>query len=63
MWKIGGAKAAAGASLEEVRAASQKAIDNCRSIGSGSAPALARGRASELPDRARHDGSRHRPSR
>ena len=38
MWKIGGAKAAAGASLEEVRAAAQKAIDNCRSIGVGLGP-------------------------
>ncbi len=38
MWKIGGAKAAAGASLEEVRAVAQKAIDNCRSIGVGLGP-------------------------
>ncbi|MGN7735967.1 dihydroxyacetone kinase subunit DhaK [Ensifer sp. 22564] len=38
MWKVGGAKAAAGASLEEVRAAAQKAIDNCRSIGVGLGP-------------------------
>lgn len=38
MWKIGGAKAATGASLEEVRAAAQKAIDNCRSIGVGLGP-------------------------
>ncbi|QQF01838.1 dihydroxyacetone kinase subunit DhaK [Sinorhizobium meliloti] len=38
MWKIGGAKAAAGASLEEVRAAAQKAINNCRSIGVGLGP-------------------------
>ncbi|MBS9719625.1 dihydroxyacetone kinase subunit DhaK [Tianweitania sp. BSSL-BM11] len=38
MWKIGGAKAASGASLEEVRAVSQKAIDNCRSIGVGLGP-------------------------
>ncbi|WP_152046532.1 dihydroxyacetone kinase subunit DhaK [Aureimonas psammosilenae] len=38
MWKIGGAKAAAGASLEEVRATAQKAIDNCRSIGIGLGP-------------------------
>lgn len=38
MWKIGGAKAASGASLEEVRATSQKAIDNCRSIGVGLGP-------------------------
>ncbi|MDX3924259.1 MAG: dihydroxyacetone kinase subunit DhaK [Shinella sp.] len=38
MWKIGGAKAATGASLEEVRASAQKAIDNCRSIGIGLGP-------------------------
>jgi len=35
MWKVGGAKAAMGASLDEVIAASQKAIDNTRSIGVG----------------------------
>nr|WP_319389305.1 dihydroxyacetone kinase subunit DhaK [uncultured Cohaesibacter sp.] len=38
MWKIGGAKAATGASLSEVIAAAQKAIDNCRSIGLGLGP-------------------------
>ncbi|KXF75784.1 dihydroxyacetone kinase [Paramesorhizobium deserti] len=38
MWKIGGARAASGASLEEVRATAQKAIDNCRSIGVGLGP-------------------------
>ncbi|SFC85656.1 dihydroxyacetone kinase subunit DhaK [Tropicimonas isoalkanivorans] len=38
MWKIGGAKAATGASLEEVIAAAQKAIDNCRSVGVGLGP-------------------------
>ncbi len=38
MWKVGGAKAATGASLDEVIAASQKAIDNTRSIGIGLAP-------------------------
>ena len=38
MWKVGGAKAAQGASLEEVRATAQKAIDNCRSIGVGLGP-------------------------
>lgn len=38
MWRIGGAKAASGASLEEVRATAQKAIDNCRSIGVGLGP-------------------------
>ena len=35
MWKVGGAKAALGGSLDEVIAASQKAIDNTRSIGIG----------------------------
>lgn len=35
MWKVGGAKAAAGGSLDEVIAAAQKAIDNTRSIGVG----------------------------
>lgn len=38
MWKVGGAKAATGASAEEVRAAAQKAIDNCRSVGVGLGP-------------------------
>ncbi|MEM7567187.1 MAG: dihydroxyacetone kinase subunit DhaK, partial [Pseudomonadota bacterium] len=38
MWKVGGAKAAAGASAEEVRATAQKAIDACRSVGVGLAP-------------------------
>ena len=38
MWKIGGAKAATGASAEEVRAAAQGAIDACRSVGVGLAP-------------------------
>ncbi|MFK0164074.1 dihydroxyacetone kinase subunit DhaK [Rhizobium sp. NPDC090279] len=38
MWKVGGAKAATGASLEEVRVAAQKAIDNCRSVGIGLGP-------------------------
>lgn len=38
MWKIGGAKAATGANLQDVIAAAQKAIDNCRSIGVGLAP-------------------------
>lgn len=38
MWKIGGAKAASGASLPEVIGAAQKAIDNCRSIGVGLGP-------------------------
>jgi dihydroxyacetone kinase-like protein len=38
MWKAGGAKAALGGSLDEVIAAAQKAIDNCRSIGIGLTP-------------------------
>ena len=38
MWKIGGARAAAGGSLEEVRAAAQGAIDACRSVGVGLGP-------------------------
>jgi len=38
MWKVGGAKAAQGASLDEVIAAAQKAIDNTRSIGVGLTP-------------------------
>lgn len=38
MWKIGGAKAAQGASLDEVIATAQKAIDNTRSVGIGLTP-------------------------
>lgn len=38
MWKAGGAKAAKGASLEEVIAAAQKAIDHTRSVGIGLTP-------------------------
>ena len=38
MWKVGGAKAAMGASLDEVIAAAQKAIDNTRSVGIGLSP-------------------------
>ena len=38
MWKVGGAKAAAGGSLDEVIAAAQKAIDNTRSVGIGITP-------------------------
>lgn len=38
MWKIGGAKAASGAGLDEVIAAAQKAIDNTRSVGIGLTP-------------------------
>ena len=35
MWKVGGARAAEGAELDEVVAAAQKAIDSTRSIGIG----------------------------
>lgn len=35
MWKVGGAKASLGGSLDEVIAASQKAMDNTRSVGIG----------------------------
>ena len=38
MWKVGGAKAAMGASLDEVITVAQKAIDNTRSMGIGLAP-------------------------
>mgnify|MGYP004607510779 FL=1 len=38
MWKVGGAKAATGASLDEVVAAAQKAIDQTRSVGIGLSP-------------------------
>lgn len=38
MWKIGGAKATLGGTLDEVIAAAQKAIDNTRSIGIGLTP-------------------------
>jgi dihydroxyacetone kinase-like protein len=38
MWKVGGAKAALGGSLDEVIAAAQKAIDHTRSIGVGLTP-------------------------
>lgn len=38
MWKCGGAKAAQGASLDEVIATAQKAIDSCRSVGIGLTP-------------------------
>lgn len=38
MWKVGGAKAATGASLDEVVAAAQKAIDQTRSVGVGLSP-------------------------
>lgn len=38
MWKVGGAKANMGASLDEVIAAAQKAIDNTRSVGVGLGP-------------------------
>jgi len=38
MWKVGGAKAALGGSLDEVIAIAQRAIDNTRSIGVGLTP-------------------------
>jgi dihydroxyacetone kinase-like protein len=38
MWKIGGAKATKGATLDEVIAAAQKAIDNTKSVGIGITP-------------------------
>lgn len=38
MWKVGGAMAATGASLNEVIRVSQKAIDNTRSVGVGLTP-------------------------
>lgn len=38
MWKVGGAKAAMGGSLDEVISAAQKAIDNTRSMGVGLSP-------------------------
>ena len=38
MWKVGGAKSAAGGSLDEVIAAAQKAIGHCRSVGIGLTP-------------------------
>lgn len=38
MWKVGGAKAAQGGSLDEVIEVSQRAIDNTRSVGIGLSP-------------------------
>ncbi len=38
MWKLAGAKAATGATLDEVIATAQKAIDNTRSVGIGTKP-------------------------
>lgn len=38
MWKVAGAKAASGASLDEVIAVAQKAVDCTRSVGIGIAP-------------------------
>ena len=40
MWKVGGAKAAMGGSLEEVLSVAQKAIDNTRSMGVGLSPCI-----------------------
>lgn len=38
MWKVGGAKANSGGTLDEVVSAAQKAIDNTRSVGIGLTP-------------------------
>lgn len=38
MWKVGGARAALGGSLDEVIAAAQKVMDNTRSVGIGLTP-------------------------
>lgn len=38
MWKVGGAKACIGGTLDEVIATAQKAIDNTRSVGVGLSP-------------------------
>ena len=38
MWKVGGAKAALGGTLDEVISAAQKAIDSTRSVGIGLSP-------------------------
>jgi phosphoenolpyruvate---glycerone phosphotransferase subunit DhaK len=38
MWKVGGAKAAKGGTLDEVISAAQKAVDNTRSVGIGLTP-------------------------
>ena len=40
MWKIGGAKAEKGGTLEEVTASAQKAINNTRSMGVGLSPCI-----------------------
>ncbi|ABC22141.1 Glycerone kinase [Rhodospirillum rubrum F11] len=40
MWKVGGARAAEGADLDEVIASAQKAIDATRSIGIGLSPCI-----------------------
>ena len=40
MWKIGGAKAAKGGTLDEVVAAARKAIDHTRSVGIGITPCV-----------------------
>ena len=40
MWKVGGATAAMGGSLEEVLAVAQRAIDNTRSMGVGLSPCI-----------------------
>lgn len=38
MWKVGGAKASMGGDLDQVITATQKAIDNTRSVGIGTSP-------------------------
>ena len=64
MWKVGGAKAAMGASLDEVIAAAQKAIDNTRSVGVGTGAMHHTCRGTpEFYDRGRKDGIRDRPPR
>lgn len=40
MWKIGGARAAKGGTLDDVIASAQKAIDNTRSVGIGLTPCV-----------------------
>ncbi len=64
MWKIGGAKAAAGAKSRRGPCGCPEG-DRQLPLDRGRARPLhpPRGRASKLPDRAGHDGSRYRPSR
>ena len=53
MWKCGAAKAALGASLKEVQATAQKAIDNCRSSASASGRARCRRSATPISTSSR----------